>query len=455
MRDKNHGCSVPRICSLGLLVVGGLHALDYKIGGRMGSFSRIGFNNSSINSNKGIYPTGSYVTAIGALQIDLNLLPKSISAHQLSAGLGGEVGGLAFDSTRTLIDQSDPRAGFQPANWYYMGRWEGYLMDAPWHTSRYGDGVHARNYILYNAYLDYRYKDIFGIKLGRYKSDRALFLRGYNQGFEAFVRWRNFRLDWFSTYGRGLANIQFIRDFYAPVQFHFANGRRTNYGMHALSAAWQSKHWQIMPFFWFYPKNFNAPGLYVSALFKPANWKIQTRVYVWFPLYSVALARTYYRGNRIDETSASLLVRQRFETKSYNFGWGVYKNFGNASAQLGWNGSPIPFDATDDTPYEDAYTNIYNANSVTPFAFLGTSYKNLSCALLGKLTYSPRASSKSLGLTCTYNITKHIHAMIRLNGYVVSMHRGYKVAYFGASNPNFAPTIQDRSYLMTSLSYEL
>ncbi|BDR27401.1 hypothetical protein HSHS1_01620 [Helicobacter suis HS1] len=84
----------------------------------MGSFSRIGFNNAPINSDKGLYPTGSYVTTIGALQVDANLLPKSISAHKLSIGLGGEIGGLAYDSTRALIDQSAPNSGLQPANWY-------------------------------------------------------------------------------------------------------------------------------------------------------------------------------------------------------------------------------------------------------------------------------------------------------------------------------------------------
>ncbi|CAM2741966.1 outer membrane family protein [Helicobacter felis] len=430
-----------------------LYALDYQVSGQMGSFSRIGFNNSPINSAKGLYPTGSYVTAIGALQIDMDLLPKSIDTQRLKVGIGGELGGLAYDSTKTLVDQSGDNSEFQPANWYYMGRWEGYLMNAPWRHSRYEDSVHAKNYILYNAYLDYSYKDIFGIKLGRYVSKEALFLRGFNQGFEAFVQFKHLKLVWFSTYGRGLANIQFIRDFYAPVSYEFPDGRRTNYGMHALSLAWNSKHFTVMPFLWFYPKNFNAPGLQANAIFTPGKWKIQTDVFAWFPIYSATLAKTYYRGNLVGKNTATLLVRQRFYIHDYYFGWGVYKNFGNANAQLGWNGSPVSFDTTDDTPYEDAYTNLYDANALTAHALIGGKFKNFSWFLLGKITTGPRAYAQSLGLTCKYD-WKHLHLMLRINGYQISMHRGYKVAYFDAPNQKFAPSTQDRSYMMTSLSYD-
>ncbi|BCZ18320.1 hypothetical protein NHP190003_16020 (plasmid) [Helicobacter sp. NHP19-003] len=84
----------------------------------------------------------------------------------------------------------------------------------------------------------------------------------------------------------------------------------------------------------------------------------------------------------------------------------------------------------------------------------GGKFHDFSWYLLGKLTFSPRANAQSLGLTCEYNLGKHIHLMLRFNGYEVRMHRGYKVDYFGAPNPKFAPTTQDRSYVMTSISYD-
>lgn len=103
---------------LGLLALHGvfLNAFEYQISARVGSFSRIAFNQSIINSKKGIYPTGSYVTTTGALQVDSSLLPKGIENHKLGFGVGGEIGVLAYDSTKFLIDEANPKAGFQPAN---------------------------------------------------------------------------------------------------------------------------------------------------------------------------------------------------------------------------------------------------------------------------------------------------------------------------------------------------
>ncbi|WP_104708717.1 outer membrane family protein [Helicobacter felis] len=433
-----------------------LLAFDYKISGRVGSLSRIGFNHSAINSDKGIYPTGTYVTAVGALQIDVNLLPKSVSAHKLSAGLGGELGGLAFDSTKTLIDQSKPNAGFQPANWYYIGRWQGYLMNAPWHRSFYGNSINTRDYILYSAYMSYSYKDIAGCQAGRYRS-HALFLSGYNQGFECFVQKGGWHLEWFSTYGRGRASLQYIRDFYAPVQYRYANGARTNYGMHAIDLRWHQKSWDVRAFLWFYPKNFAAPGGQISydTQGKLGNWRIQTHFYWWLPIYNRALSHTYWRSSLINHISASLLMQQNFFIRKHHFGWSVYKNFGNANAQVARFGTPIKYDTKDNTPYEGRLDNLYNSNALTLVARGGGTYTKFSWELLGRLTYSPRANEESLGLTCFYNMNKHVRMMLRFNYYEVSTHRGYKVGDFGAPNLSFAPTTQDRSYMMTSIRYQL
>ncbi len=75
---------------LGLLALHGvfLNAFEYQVSARVGSFSRIALNQSIINSKKGIYPTGSYVTTTGALQVDVSLLPKGIENHKLGFGVG-------------------------------------------------------------------------------------------------------------------------------------------------------------------------------------------------------------------------------------------------------------------------------------------------------------------------------------------------------------------------------
>ncbi len=259
---------------LGFLALHGvfLNAFEYQISARVGSFSRIALNQSIINSKKGIYPTGSYVTTTGALQVDLSLLPKGIENHKLGFGVGGEIGALAYDSTKFLMDEANPKAGFQPANWYYMGRWEGYLMQHSQNWTREQKAQNARPYVLYNLYLDYQYKDIFGIKLGRYPS-KALFLSGFNQGFEIFYRWKKFKIVWFSTFGRALANEQYIRDFYAPVNYK----QKTNYGMHNFNLIYENKYIRVAPFIWFYPKNFNAPGFEITHDTK-SYWKSLWRI---------------------------------------------------------------------------------------------------------------------------------------------------------------------------------
>ncbi len=78
-----------------------LLAFDYKFSGVAESFSKVGFNHSKLNSKEGIFPTATYVTATIKLQVDSNLLPKNIEKHSLKIGVGGILGALAYDSTKT------------------------------------------------------------------------------------------------------------------------------------------------------------------------------------------------------------------------------------------------------------------------------------------------------------------------------------------------------------------
>ncbi len=56
------------------------------------SFSKVGFNNKPINTNKGLYPTETFMTVMAYMQVDFTeLLPKSATAngHHLDGSLGG------------------------------------------------------------------------------------------------------------------------------------------------------------------------------------------------------------------------------------------------------------------------------------------------------------------------------------------------------------------------------
>ncbi|PUD56993.1 outer membrane family protein, partial [Helicobacter pylori] len=67
------------------------------------SFSKVGFNNKPINTNKGLYPTETFMTIMAYMQVDFTeLLPKSATAngHHLDGSLGGWGGAVIYDTTK-------------------------------------------------------------------------------------------------------------------------------------------------------------------------------------------------------------------------------------------------------------------------------------------------------------------------------------------------------------------
>ncbi|GLP11252.1 hypothetical protein HpBGD54_15650 [Helicobacter pylori] len=83
-----------------------------------------------------------------------------------------------------------------------------------------------------------------------------------------------------------------------------------------------------MPFIWFYPKNFNAPGFEITHDTKSyweSDWRIQTTFYAWFPLYSDYLSKDYYRACHlyksqpaVDQLCVELGGRRRIKQQRKN-----------------------------------------------------------------------------------------------------------------------------------------
>ncbi len=88
---------------------------------------------------------------------------------------------------------------------------------------------HTRNYVIYNAYLRYNYKDIFQIRGGRYESP-ADYMSGYNQGLDMTLNLGNFKFWWFSSFGRGFAYNEWLYNFYSPKTYTLKNGQTINPG---------------------------------------------------------------------------------------------------------------------------------------------------------------------------------------------------------------------------------
>ncbi len=432
------------------------HAFDYKFSGVAESFSKVGFNHSKLNSKEGIFPTATFVTATIKLQVDSNLLPKKIEKHSLKIGVGGILGGLAYDSTKTLIDQATNQV-YGSEIYNFIGRWWGFLGNAPWRNSRIETNAHTRNYVLYNSYLFYSYRDKFHIKLGRYLSNMD-FMSSYTQGFEVDYQIHSkMALKWFSSFGRALAFGQWIRDWYAPIVTE--DGRKkVDDGIHAAQINFSNKHVQITPFVYFSPKTYEAPGIKIhidsNPNFKGLGLRAQTLINAIFPIYAKDLYNVYWRNSKIGEWGSSLLIHQRFDYNEFNFGFGYYQNFGNANARIGWYGNPIPINIRNNSVYVGVFSNIFAPNSFSGYVFGGGVYRRFLWGILGRYTHSTRANEREINLNLGYRWSPSFNIDVNLEYYVVSMHTGYKTNNFTSPfNKAFKANTQDRSNIMISLKF--
>ncbi|WP_104687532.1 outer membrane family protein [Helicobacter acinonychis] len=433
-----------------------LLAFDYKFSGVAESFSKVGFNHSKLNSKEGIFPTATFVTATIKLQVDSNLLPKNIEKHSLKIGVGGILGGLAYDSTKTLIDQATHQV-YGSEIYNYIGRWWGFLGNAPWKNSRLESNAHTRNYVLYNSYLFYSYGDKFQLKLGRYLSNMD-FMSSYTQGFEVDYKIHSkVALKWFSSFGRALAFGQWIRDWYAPIVTE-DDRKEVDDGIHAVQLDFFSQYVQATPFFYFSPKTYEAPGLKIhidsNQKFKGLGLRAQTLFNVIFPIYAKDLYDVYWRNSKIGKWASSFLIHQRFDYNEFNFGFGYYQNFGNANAKIGWYGNPLPINIRNNSVYGGIFSNAIAPDSLSGYVFGGGVYRGFLWGILGRYTYSTRASETALNLNLGYKWNSFFNIDVNLEYYVVSMHAGYKTNNLTSPfNQAFKANTQDRSNLMVSLKF--
>lgn len=82
------------VAALGGLFASSVNAFDYKVSGSAESFTKWGFNNQKLDIPNNQAPTESFTTLFAQLNLNADL------GAGFKAGLGGAIGGLAFDSTR-------------------------------------------------------------------------------------------------------------------------------------------------------------------------------------------------------------------------------------------------------------------------------------------------------------------------------------------------------------------
>lgn len=443
-------------------------AFDIKYNGWLEAFGKGGFNNQAIDADKGIYPTDSFLNVVGSLGFDGNLLPKDTENQSLKYGFNVTGGSMILDSTSKGFP-----LGPDSVNNEYVGNWYGYDQ-----TSGISRG--RRLFVVNNAYLDYTGdfndgKFFFQFKGGRYLSG-AEYMSGYTQGFEFTTKFKfsdsqSLKLWWFSSYGRAFAFGQWLIDFYSPQGYMTSGGQFANYGIHAFKAIYSLGGLDITPYIYFSPGTYTAPAFRVeydtNKGFDGTGWRSRTFANILLPIYGDRWDGEYRWGSIVNKYTQSLLIQQQFDYNNYNFGLGVYKNFGHANARIGTTGNPWMLDFWTASSYDigRSVSDMIGKDAITPYLFVGgTHFANkLWWQILGRWTDAERSQEHSVALNLKYQIDERLSIGGKIEYFSDTTKAGYKVGWANesGSNGNTAPqsgtpkNVADRSHAFLWIHYDI
>ncbi|WP_120944950.1 MULTISPECIES: outer membrane family protein [Helicobacter] len=454
------------------LATGSLQGFSYKIGGFADQSATIGFNNNKMDRAKGIYPTPTYATITGYLNLKLDLTPKN-SPHQTLIQVGGMVGGVLYDGTRFLPGGSVVHDYFG----YYNGFMGGYVNildddDLPTKNAKFAKAV--RNYVFSEAFIEYKYKDYFGFKGGRYKS-RMSYRSAQTQGFEVYGGTKDFRLMWFSSFGRAFAYGSFIMDWYAARPTYTGNytknaqggwdkhGAPVLLGTHAVQVNYQWNKLLMEGFFYFSPKIFNAPGVKLTwdtnPNFSRRGFRSQTELLLFFPTYYPWVvfnskgARNYSYDTPATQSGQSLAIKQRFDFNEFFIAGTFYKNFQNPNFKVGNMGNPVGVLLGGNSLYAGGSGTAMKADAVTGnFGYGGRHFKDtFSWEMQWQWSSAPVSYEGRVTLRLGYTFNKILSGAITLAYYGIHTNKGYQAGLNGLCTTGCQGGYQDRSDLTTNL----
>ncbi|GMB95718.1 Outer membrane protein HofH [Helicobacter sp. NHP22-001] len=461
------------VCGPLMFFATSMDAFEYKFGGRAEQTSQIGFNTREIDRRRGLYPMQQYATVSGYLDLSMSFLPKK-SAHVLKGGIGGMVGGVFYDSTKNLD------RGSQIFN--YFGYYNGYLDGNHNSIATDDDNLkdsfirkNSRTYIWSDAFLEYQYKDYFGIKGGRYTSTMP-YRSGKTQGFEVFGQYKHARLVWFSSWGRAIASGGFLINWYAPRTSYSGGyvknaqggwtpvGYKLSYGTHAVRLIYNQHKLLAEFFYYFSPKTFNAPGFTLgwdtNPNFDGKGFKSDTHITAIFPVYEPWMvfgstgAVKYKYGTPITQTGQSLILRQRFDYNNFYLVGTFYKNFGNPNTYVGNMGNPAGVLLGGNSIYVGTAGTALKANAVTGAIAYGATHfnKKFTWRMQWQWTSAPVAWEGRYMLTLGYNFNQYLKATVDLAYYGVHTNKGYQAGLNNQICITYCSGgYQDRSALYTNI----
>lgn len=402
---------------LGLaLVCASAQAFDYTISGSAETFTKWGFNNVTPDVNTGRAPTDSFTTLFSQLNLKADL------GAGFAFGLGGSLAGLVFDSTQ----------GFT-ANGYSFNA-------SPVQASYFGyswDKGKVQNYMIQNAYLSYEGTHLY-LKAGRYEAGKVgEWFSGYNQGAEGYIQSGAFKLWGFWSNRRAFAYNQWYLDFYRVHGLKkdiFAAGVDLTFGGFKTSV-----------FSYYVDSKVTAPGVSftynTNTDFQLSGFRSLTRVRTLFPqalssfdgLNTSGEASGIGSGQRdwgvINASSATLWIDQRFDVDNFNFGVGIYKNFGNANELIGRYGNPVlsvvDFWAAGGYDIGQSLSDMVGKDAFTGYSYVGATYGVFNWQVLARGTNSPRSAEQSVALNLGYKIREDFKIGGKLEWFSDTTKAGY------------------------------
>ena len=407
------------------------------------SFSKIGFNNQTKDANIGKYPTDSFSAMVGSFGL---VGEYDIGIQNLNFGLSITAGGLVYDSSHREYPGGEKSVMNE-----YIGMWEGYDLQGRSQIKRH-------YYVVNNAYLDYGISfgsgkgQGFYFKGGRYES-KAQYMSGYTQGFELGLKTRNLHLWWFSSYGRAFAYGQWLVDFYSPRGYYEKDsagnnvGSFKNNGIHAFKATYSIGRLDISPQVYFSIGTYTAPIIELvydsNRDFSAKGFRSQTTLHFMNPMHNsrVVDSPNHYRyGDLVAKSTQTLYIKQRFDFNEYNFGLGLYKNFGNANAYIGTIGNPIMLDLWTTSAYDLGrnISDIISKNAITPFVFIGGKHfdNKFSWNLIGRYTDSTRSEEGSIAGAFSYAFGGGLSVGVKVEWLTDTTKAGYRVGSNGKGSIN-------------------
>ncbi|PAF53472.1 hypothetical protein BKH42_05990 [Helicobacter sp. 13S00482-2] len=439
------------------ILTSSIYGFDYKVNGQVQNWSKFGFNNDKIDTIAGKYPTDSFSVLTASLGLKLDI------GAGFYAGIMGTVGGLIFDNTKF---QGDGNIVYNPEGlaYNYFGFWPGRDYRSPANPRT------ARNYVLQNLYVGYKYDKYIDAKIGRF-SIPGDWLSGYIQGasLDSYVLPYT-RLWGILAHKRASVGGKWLKDFkYMNQNIPVDNGK--GFDVYAIGADFKRENFIAQGYVYAQDSRFIAPGFHLgydsNPEFKSEGFRSKTEIlFLYMQIVGPALSKnTAYNNYAYDarintdkipvgKGGESLMIKQRFDIDNYNVGGILYVNFGNPNEFLTPYGDPTGFDNYDNSVYDNAaWNNMFRRDAISGFLFGGGTYTNLSWGIIGRITHSPRSNEQALAVNVDYKFPWNITAGIKVEYYNNTTFAGYTLG-IGNKITMLGKTIsQDRSYASTYISY--